>query len=96
MDIRINDQWAITSDSNQFVLNRVKIADSDRTDKYGNTILRAGDEYYQSAGYYFSLKSVLEALPEKALKESGINGTLLDVLAFLKEYSGMVRSKLSI
>ena len=94
MDIRINEKWAITSDKYQFILNRIKIAASDQTDKDGNVVVPAGGEYYDRESFYYLLEDLLTALPQKALKESDLSGTLSDAVKFIKDYGAMIEAAL--
>ena len=94
MDIRINENWAITSDKYQFVLNRIRIAASDHKDKDGNIVVPAGGEYYERESFYCNLEELLTALPQKALKVSDLSGTLSDAVKFIKDYGAMVEAAL--
>ena len=48
----------------------------------GEVKWRKGDEYYQPNGYYFTLKALFDALPDKELKISQVQG---DIAALLSE-----------
>ena len=70
MHIKLSDKLVLTSDKHQFILNQVKIATKDKTDKDGNIVHREGDTLLFPFAFYTSLKHVLASVPDRVLMQS--------------------------
>lgn len=76
MNIRLKGNLAITTDSNQFILNRVAVNK------------KTSEEYLQGIGFYGSLEQALEAYTKAVILQSDATSVkdLLDELTSVKQY----------
>lgn len=62
INIKINDTYTVTSDSRQFILNKVAIR--------GGKSKEAGETYLKPVGYFQCIEGLTRYLMRRSLKES--------------------------
>ena len=92
INIRLNEKYAILSDTHQFKLCEVNIAPTDRVinDK---VVTKAGDEIYDAVGYYGSPRECLLAIPAKVVRSDDIT-TLKQLLERIVHYQDLIEKHL--
>ncbi|WP_267202957.1 DUF5405 family protein [Escherichia coli] len=68
--IEVGDEWVITSDQYQFILNEKKVAQSGK---------KAGEEWLDTIGYYPKINQLISGLIHHHIQQSSI--TTLDAMA---------------
>lgn len=82
----------LTSDSRQYILNKIKLRTETKRDNKGKIIYRKGEEYLFPFEYFPSLEVVLRKVPDKILMRSNITS----VKGLIKKYNQIVEILLEI
>jgi hypothetical protein len=84
MKIQINDEYRISSDSNQWMVQ-----------KYRGIDKKTGEPIWQSILYYTSLDTLVTGLADKMLRESDAS-TISEALVEIKRIGELLKSALSV
>ena len=87
IDIKINDEWAVTSDENQFILNKICVSAS-KTKRY-----EEGEIYYSRVGFYHSIEALMKEIINKFIKLSDWTD-FKQIITLMKEYKQIISAKL--
>lgn len=73
INIKLSKRYALTSDSRQFILNKIKIANETKRDKKTNEIIyKKGDELLFPFAFFPSLEAAIKGIPDKIILNSNI------------------------
>jgi hypothetical protein len=78
MKIQLTDEFVLTCDSHNFVLNQVRVVTDKKSKNFGKTVL-------DSIGFYTNIPSLIEALITKKMMQS----TRKTLNGLLSEHSGL-------
>lgn len=79
INIPVGDQWVITSDSLQFILNKTKVAQSGT---------KKGQEYLEAVGYYPRMSQLVNGLIHFHIRDSDVKN-ITDLANELERISAM-------
>jgi hypothetical protein len=82
MRIQINEDWRITSDPQNFILEMKRIR--------GKESKTPGDEYYTAEGFYTNLDNALQGLVRRSVLESDCD-SFESLNALLRQLDGSIR-----
>lgn len=63
--IRIGEEWVITSDQHQFILNQIAVR--------GSESKSAGEEYMKPVGYYHNIRLLIDGLIKRSVKTADLD-----------------------
>ena len=83
MKIQINEDWRITSDPQNFILEMRRVK--------GTESKTPGEEYYTAEGFYTNLDNALQGLVRRSVLDSDCD-SLESLNALLRQLDGTIRS----
>ena len=91
INIKISKKFALTSDKNQFVLNKIRIAEETKREKENNILYKKGDELLFPFAFYSSFESALKSIPDRIVMQSNANS----FVSLTKKYQKIIDQILS-